>query len=31
MPNARPRSFESLNVVVSSDSADGARIAPNAP
>src|SRR5581483_8036694 len=31
MPNARPRSFGSLNVVVSSDSADGTRIAPNAP
>ena len=31
MPNALPRSFGSVNVVVSSDSADGTRIAPNAP
>jgi len=31
MPNALPRSFGSLNVVVSSDSAAGASIAPNAP
>ncbi len=30
-PNALPRSFGSLNVVVSRDSADGTRIAPNAP
>ena len=31
MPNARPRSCGSVNVVVSSDSADGTRIAPKAP
>jgi len=31
MPNALPRSFGSLNVVVSSDSAAGASSAPNAP
>ena len=31
IPNARPRSFEPLNVVVSRDSADGAMNAPNAP
>jgi hypothetical protein len=31
MPNALPRSFCSVNVVVSSDSADGTRIAPNTP
>jgi hypothetical protein len=31
MPNALPRSFGSVNVVVSSDSADGTRSAPNAP
>jgi len=31
MPNALPRSFGSVNVVVSSDSADGTRMAPNAP
>ena len=31
MPNALPRSFGSENVVVSSDSAAGASIAPNAP
>ena len=30
-PNALPRSFGSLNVVVSSPSAAGARNAPNAP
>ena len=31
MPNARPRSLGSVNVVVSSESADGTSIAPNAP
>jgi hypothetical protein len=31
MPNAFARSGESANVTVSSDSADGARSAPNAP
>src|SRR5215470_12555547 len=30
-PNALPRSLASLNVVVSSDSAEGASSAPNAP
>ena len=30
-PNARPRSFDPLNVVVSRDSAEGAMKAPNAP
>src|SRR5919108_2258560 len=31
MPNALPRSLDVVNVVVSSDSADGTRMAPNAP
>src|SRR5216683_7337196 len=31
MPNALPRSFGSVNVVVSSDSADGTSSAANAP
>src|SRR5580692_4817986 len=31
MPNALPRSFGSVNVVASSDSAAGARMAPNTP
>ena len=31
MANARPRSFGSVNVVVSSDSADGTSSAANAP
>ncbi len=31
MPNALPRSFGSVNVVASSDSAAGASIAPKTP
>src|ERR1700756_3253968 len=31
MPNALPRSFGSVNVVASSDSAAGASMAPNTP
>ena len=31
MPNALPRSFGSVNVVVSSDSAEGTSSAANAP
>ena len=31
MPNALPRSFGSVNVVVSSESADGTKSAANAP
>ena len=31
MPNALPRSFGSVNVVVSSESADGTRSAANTP
>ena len=31
IPNARPRSFEPLNVVVSRDSADGAMQCPERP